>query len=183
MALVSYPGSGNTWTRGIIERLSGYFTGRFYGEIMPVDCGCTVVQKTHDFQKYDYKPFVNKSALLIIRNPYKALVSYRNFLTTGNNQTASASLTQFTGPDLLQDKENQFRQLMRYLGLEVDERRLDCVIKHDFSSFKRNSTRSTRNETIRDPFNSVLRGIVDKEIQIVQKALTDYGYELKLTKE
>jgi hypothetical protein len=109
--------------------------------------------------------------------------------------------------DLLQDKENQFRHLMRYLGLEVDERRLDCVIKHDFSSFKRNSTRSTRNETIRllhwqnicehlkikfrhslrpfnrDPFNSVLKGIVDKEIQIVQKALTDYGYELKLTKE
>jgi hypothetical protein len=70
----------------------------FYGEIMPVDCGCTVVQKTHDFQKYDCKPFVNKSAILIIRNPYKALVSYRNFVTTGNNQTASASLTQFTGP-------------------------------------------------------------------------------------
>ena len=27
MALVSYPGSGNTWTRGSIERLTGYFTG------------------------------------------------------------------------------------------------------------------------------------------------------------
>jgi hypothetical protein len=32
MALVSYPGSGNTWTRGIIERLSGYFTGSIYAE-------------------------------------------------------------------------------------------------------------------------------------------------------
>ncbi len=30
MALVSYPGSGNTWIRGIIERLSGYFTGSVY---------------------------------------------------------------------------------------------------------------------------------------------------------
>lgn len=27
MALASYPGSGNSWTRGLIERLSGYFTG------------------------------------------------------------------------------------------------------------------------------------------------------------
>ena len=29
---------------------------------------------------------------------------------------------------------------MRLIGLEVDERRLECVIKHDFSPFKRNST-------------------------------------------
>lgn len=27
MALTSYPGSGNTWVRGMIERLTGYFTG------------------------------------------------------------------------------------------------------------------------------------------------------------
>ena len=32
MALISYPGSGNTWTRGIIERLSGYFTGSVYAD-------------------------------------------------------------------------------------------------------------------------------------------------------
>lgn len=30
MALASYPGSGNTWIRGIIERLTGYFTGSLY---------------------------------------------------------------------------------------------------------------------------------------------------------
>jgi hypothetical protein len=35
----------------------------------------------------------------------------------------------------------------------------------------------------RDPFDSLLRGIIDKEIEIVQKALTDYGYDLKLLKE
>ncbi|XP_046638667.1 WSC domain-containing protein 2-like [Daphnia pulicaria] len=226
MALMSYPGSGNTWIRGIIERLSGYFTGSiyadkdiyvkgFYGEGVPIDCGCTIVQKTHDLQRNDYQPFINKSAILIIRNPYGALVSYRNFRTTGNSHTASASLTQFTGlewekfvtteivgwktkvlewiprighggillyDDVLKDKRNQFRNLMRYLGLEVDERRLDCVIKHDFSSFKRNSTPTT-NETIRDPFDASLRSIIDKEIEIVQKALADYGYDLKLLKE
>ena len=30
IALVSYPGSGNTYTRGIIERLTGFFTGSLY---------------------------------------------------------------------------------------------------------------------------------------------------------
>ena len=30
--LSSYPGSGNTWTRGLIERLSGYFTGSVYAD-------------------------------------------------------------------------------------------------------------------------------------------------------
>lgn len=32
MALISYPGSRNTWTWGIIERLSGYFTGSVYAD-------------------------------------------------------------------------------------------------------------------------------------------------------
>ena len=30
MALASYPGSGNTFVRGVIERLTGYFTGSVY---------------------------------------------------------------------------------------------------------------------------------------------------------
>ena len=29
-ALVSFPGSGNTYTRGMIERLTGFFTGSLY---------------------------------------------------------------------------------------------------------------------------------------------------------
>lgn len=33
MALVSFPGSGNTWIRGTIERLSGYFTGSIYNDM------------------------------------------------------------------------------------------------------------------------------------------------------
>jgi len=32
MALASYPGSGNTWMRGIIERMTGYFTGSVSNE-------------------------------------------------------------------------------------------------------------------------------------------------------
>ena len=32
MALASYPGSGNTWIRAVIERLTGYFTGSIYDD-------------------------------------------------------------------------------------------------------------------------------------------------------
>ena len=32
MALATFPGSGNTWIRGLIERLTGYFTGSVYGD-------------------------------------------------------------------------------------------------------------------------------------------------------
>ena len=34
MALASYPGSGNTFVRGIIERLTGYFTGSVYTDLL-----------------------------------------------------------------------------------------------------------------------------------------------------
>ena len=30
VALASYPGSGNTWTRYLIEGITGVFTGSFY---------------------------------------------------------------------------------------------------------------------------------------------------------
>lgn len=30
--LASFPGSGNTWIRGLVERLTGVFTGSFYND-------------------------------------------------------------------------------------------------------------------------------------------------------
>lgn len=32
IALATFPGSGNTWIRGLIERLTGYFTGLAYSD-------------------------------------------------------------------------------------------------------------------------------------------------------
>ena len=32
MALVSFPGSGNTWIRQIIEQMTGHFSGSLYGD-------------------------------------------------------------------------------------------------------------------------------------------------------
>ena len=57
-ALASYPGSGNTWLRFLLEGATGIFTGAIYndsriikaghlGEGRPFRDGSTIVQKTH----------------------------------------------------------------------------------------------------------------------------------------
>ncbi|XP_068082080.1 uncharacterized protein [Anabrus simplex] len=118
-ALVSFPGSGNTWVRYLLETASGVFTGSvytdrqiiikgFYGEAVPPDCGCTAVQKTHGFSLAGLVPIgVGQRAaevklfrgrgILLVRNPYEALLSYRNFLYGGH--TGFAPHNKFIGPE------------------------------------------------------------------------------------
>ncbi|XP_014245102.1 WSCD family member AAEL009094 [Cimex lectularius] len=117
-ALVSFPGSGNTWLRYLLETATGVFTGSvytdrqiiskgFYGEAVPPDCGCTSVQKTHGFALAGFVPQEKKKsaevlwfrgrAILLLRNPYEALLSYRNFLYGGH--TGFAPNDRFRGPD------------------------------------------------------------------------------------
>jgi hypothetical protein len=205
---------------------------------VPFNCGCTVAQKTHDFQAVpgpDHaiadERFANSSgAVLIIRNPYDALVSYRNYMQTGNNQTATASASAFAGPewrkfvlkeidrwqgtalrwiprigsggvlyygDLLRDRPNQLRLLARYLGLgqQLDERRLQCVLKHDYTAYKRNSAstspaaasaghdddgRNNKNKRMPDRFDSAMRTVINRAIKKVQAALDTHGYHFDI---
>lgn len=73
---------------------------------IPVDCQCTLLQKTHDFSLdmglYNL-PEANKTevinsfggkGILIIRNPFKAIRSYRNFEFTGLTGAAPESVFQ-----------------------------------------------------------------------------------------
>ena len=69
----------------------------------PLDngCGCTLVQKTHDFTldaMLYHLPYANrtqtldhfdKKGILIIRNPFKAILAYRNFNFGGMKGLAS----------------------------------------------------------------------------------------------
>lgn len=82
VALASFPGSGNTWLRGLLELVTGVCTGSIYchthfrargfnGE--GVHSGSTLVVKTHE---KDYSSqFV--STVFIIRNPYHAIIAER----------------------------------------------------------------------------------------------------------
>ncbi len=71
----------------------------FYGELVPVDCGCTVLQKTHLYpQDHTEIESAEGVALLIIRNPYRALVSFRNFESSGQGHVQLGSTHHFSGP-------------------------------------------------------------------------------------
>jgi hypothetical protein len=125
-ALVSFPGSGNSWLRYLIESATGIFTGSIFndkslyrselrGEMSPPNDGRTIVQKTHHDStigllgglnpkhgKRKLQAYVKVSELvfgyrgiLLIRNPFDALLSYWNFMKTkdhkGHARTADFS--------------------------------------------------------------------------------------------
>lgn len=101
VGLASFPGSGNTWVRGLLQRVTGICTGGIYCDVTlrasgfpgeSIRSGAVLVVKTHQtdprwtgveysksapftyFHKADHIP-VYSSGILLIRNPYDALVS------------------------------------------------------------------------------------------------------------
>lgn len=94
IALASFPGSGNTWVRGLLQKVTGICTGSLYcdrdlrchgflGE--GIFSGSVLVTKTHKTNNKNAKrnqmnnPHVNFTrAILIVRNPFDAIVSERN---------------------------------------------------------------------------------------------------------
>ncbi|XP_027889706.1 sialate:O-sulfotransferase 2 [Xiphophorus couchianus] len=87
VALASFPGAGNTWARHLIELATGLYTGSYYfdgslynkgfkGERDHWRSGRTICIKTHESGKKEIEAF--DSSILMIRNPYKALMAEFN---------------------------------------------------------------------------------------------------------
>ncbi|XP_041472338.1 WSC domain-containing protein 2-like [Lytechinus variegatus] len=85
IALASYPRSGNTWTRQLIEKATGIYTGSVYwakesqmeiskkvflGGNVDYKKQSTICVKTH---MHDREKFLG--AIMLIRNPYRAIVA------------------------------------------------------------------------------------------------------------
>ena len=116
-ALVSYPGSGNTWIRYLVEAATGVFTGSIFndksilraghhGETRDPRDGSTILQKSHHRALYvrQYSKFgpawrrqhvalFGGRGVLVIRNPYKAILSYWNFKRTKSHTKTVAAET------------------------------------------------------------------------------------------
>ncbi|XP_076031064.1 sialate:O-sulfotransferase 1-like [Oratosquilla oratoria] len=84
--LLSYPRSGNTWTRYLIEAATGIYTGSVYHDGMLYNTGfqgekagwndiTTIVQKTH----IPSHVTANDSVIMLVRNPTRSCISYFNF--------------------------------------------------------------------------------------------------------
>ncbi|KAL4711902.1 hypothetical protein ACJJTC_006071 [Scirpophaga incertulas] len=98
VALVSHPGSGNTWLRYLLQQVTGIVTGSIYMDYglrvhgFPaenVTDGSVLVVKTHEAPPADPKKF--KSGILLIRNPRDAILADFNRLHKGHVGTAPKS--------------------------------------------------------------------------------------------
>ena len=111
-ALVSFPGSGNTWMRYLIEQATGVFTGSVYCDkglklVHPgehIASANVIVVKTHQAeatlvpvsQEMFGRSHFNQ-AILILRNPFDALVSEANRRWGGYGHTGVAGENDFIG--------------------------------------------------------------------------------------
>ena len=101
--LASYPRSGNTWLRHLLERITGLVTGSdtrpdrnlsralschptkpLVGEGVVEDSHVSVV-KTHWPERRGLRHFSASRVVLIVRNPYDTIDSYWNLCTTNTH--------------------------------------------------------------------------------------------------
>lgn len=105
VALASFPGSGNTWVRGLLQLATGICTGSLYcdktlrrggfpGE--GVRSGSVLVVKTHKWKSRNRRVYSNftehfSAAIFIVRNPFHALVSERHRMASLRHTDAIGS--------------------------------------------------------------------------------------------
>lgn len=97
VALTSYPRSGNTLMRGLLERVSGIYTGsdsrpmRYLSEDLrdrgllgeSVVTKRVWIVKTHFPEREGWKYFNMNRVILLVRNPFNCIDSYFNMTLTG----------------------------------------------------------------------------------------------------
>ncbi|XP_076062905.1 uncharacterized protein LOC143037994 isoform X2 [Oratosquilla oratoria] len=118
-ALASFPSSGNTWVRYLIDSSTGIYTGSMYddnsltrrgmfGEGVPYDAGITILQKSHGYTtgdamklpheervKMNHMEELGNGGIIVVRNPFKALISHRHLDVGGH--TGYAPKAHFIG--------------------------------------------------------------------------------------
>ncbi|XP_066942868.1 sialate:O-sulfotransferase 1-like [Macrobrachium rosenbergii] len=115
--LVSYPRSGNTWVRYLIEGASGIFTGSKYGSKMLIKMGFlgenlsfkshrTIINKIHKNSRKNVRDY--SKVVLLIRNPAKSIVSYWNY---NNNKKGRKRITHNVTEDSY--KADAFRKFVK----------------------------------------------------------------------
>ena len=101
-ALASFPGSGSTWMRYLLQQSTGIWTGSIYNDEMLKKTGFAAEHvtnssvlfiKTHKYEINDMKRF--DRVVLLVRNPADAILSEFNRQSAGH--TGHATLDEFTG--------------------------------------------------------------------------------------
>ena len=157
--LVSFPGSGNTWTRLLIEEVTGYYTGSVYfdkslynggfiGEKENIRDGTTIVVKNHDLSNYHVLGLRDaKGILLLVRNPYDAILAEFNRQQSENNghntkHTGRASMEQFNKTNWFQSVQELSSEWFNLYSKHVEQSKANRVplIIIFYENLKINST-------------------------------------------
>ncbi|DAZ94378.1 TPA: hypothetical protein N0F65_001112 [Lagenidium giganteum] len=138
VAIVSYPRSGNSLMRGLLEKITGVYTGcdtrpdrslsqelqnyGMKGEGVVDDSVWFV--KTHFPERTGWKPFKIKKAILVVRNPWDAIDSYFN-MTLTNTHNKSLHESQYERfaerwDGLLRNEIDVWMKFHRYWTSKVD---------------------------------------------------------------
>ncbi|KAL4138538.1 hypothetical protein PRIC2_002043 [Phytophthora ramorum] len=138
VAIVSYPRCGNSLMRGLLEKVTGVYTGcdtrpdrslskelQLYGMKGEgvVDESVWFV-KTHFPERVGYKDFPAKKAILVVRNPWDAIDSYFN-MTLTNTHNKSLHESQYERfadrwDGLLRNEIDVWMKFHRYWTTKVD---------------------------------------------------------------
>mmetsp|Transcript_22031 Transcript_22031/g.63169 ORF Transcript_22031/g.63169 Transcript_22031/m.63169 type:complete len:383 (+) Transcript_22031:230-1378(+) len=108
--LASYPGSGSTITRLLIEMTTGVWTGSIYGDgslynsLPHPFCGemttrSVVAIKSHGPWEGQHTVVFAKRAVLMLRSPFTAIPSYFNWFHTFHKKGAQAQQHQMQAPE------------------------------------------------------------------------------------
>lgn len=96
IALASFPGSGNTWLRYLLQQATGIYTGSVYKDYGLLKSGfpaesiantSVLIVKTHEFGSISWSHF--KKAVLLVRDPAKAILAEFNRQSGGHVGFAS----------------------------------------------------------------------------------------------
>ena len=99
VALVSYPGSGNSWVRQLLEASTGIYTGAVYCDSSYINAGMigegvqtnnVIAVKTHYDPLSVSKLIKSNKAIYIVRNPFDAILSeYNRAIAVSSKKYAS----------------------------------------------------------------------------------------------
>lgn len=124
--LLSFPRSGNSWTRYLTECATGFFTGSVYnsqklyklgylGEYAKPSAGTTLLIKEHVFNKtFDAAQY---PAILLIRNPKSAIESFASYRAGKGNLAYKGSKSDFRRLDNFFEKDIAFWERVATIAL------------------------------------------------------------------
>ncbi|KAK3085150.1 hypothetical protein FSP39_025116 [Pinctada imbricata] len=203
-ALVSFPGSGNTWIRHIVQQATGILTGSVYNDKSllqngfpgeGISNGSVILIKTHKWGEMERSRY--RRAVLILRNPYDALLAEFNRRHGGHMGYASEmhfrsewskyvtimsdewvkmnyDWLQFSSSLHVTHYENfrknpkaEIKSLLKFLNVTIPFKDMLCVMKNVNGYHKRIQTKTTRYE----PFPSHIRTKIDADIAFIESEL------------